>query len=99
VFVYTGFEGVVTWQYAMWLASLAVDASLGLGLCDLGPAPQAHPEFKWFGLFTPIIYHPELTDEGYVSAIKIELDCAFDRGYRVVPGRFGQSRRTGSLTP
>jgi len=86
VFVYTGFEGIVTWQYALWLRHGQRPRIWGLGLCELGAAPQVQPEFKWFALFAPLIYHPELTNEEYLSAIKTELDCAFDKGYRVVAG-------------
>lgn len=86
VFVYTGFEGIVTWQYALWLRHGQRPRIWGLGLCELGTAPQLQPEFKWFALFAPIIYHPELTNEDYLAAIKTELNCAFDKGYRVIAG-------------
>lgn len=86
VFIDTGFEAIMAWQYALWLQHGQRPRIWGLGLCDLGPAPQAQPVFKWFALFAPIIYHPELTNEDYLSAIKTELDCAFNKGYRVVAG-------------
>jgi hypothetical protein len=79
VFVYSGFEGMVTWQFALWTHRWE-------GVCDLGRAPQPTPKFKWIGLFGPLIHHPEMTDEEYLSAIKAQLDCAFDKGYRVVSG-------------
>jgi hypothetical protein len=79
VFVYTGFESMVTWQYALWTHRWG-------GVCDLGPSPRPIPKFKWIGLFGPLIRHPAMTDEEYLSAIKAQLDCAFDKGYRVVSG-------------
>jgi hypothetical protein len=79
VFVYASFESMVTWQYALWTHRWE-------GVCDLGRAPQPIPKFKWIGLFGPLIHHPALTDEEYLSAIKAQLDCAFDKGYRVVAG-------------
>jgi hypothetical protein len=79
VFVYSGFEGMVTWQFALWTHRWE-------GVCDLGRAPQPIPKFKWIGLFGPLIHHPAMTDEEYLAGIKAQLDCAFDKGYRVVSG-------------
>jgi hypothetical protein len=79
VFVYMGFEAMVTWQSAMWTHRPP-------GVCDLGRAPQAVPKFKWIGLFPPIIAKPSMTDEAFLGALKTELDCAFDKGYRVIAG-------------
>jgi hypothetical protein len=54
------------------------------GVCDLGPSPQPGRKFKWAALFGPIIHHPSWTTPEYISAVKAEIDCAFDKGYRVV---------------
>ena len=79
VYVYSGWETMVTWQYVTW-------AHRWEGVCDLGQAPQKSPRLKWISLFGPLVHHPSWTDRQYVAAIKAELDCAFDKGYRVIAG-------------
>jgi hypothetical protein len=79
VFVYMGFEAMVTWQSAMWTHRPP-------GVCDLGHAPQAVPKFKWIGVFPPIIAKPSLSNAEFLLGLQTELDCAFDKGYRVVAG-------------
>ncbi|MBS0520510.1 MAG: hypothetical protein JSR90_17575 [Proteobacteria bacterium] len=79
VFVYAGFETIVAWQFALWGPNWE-------GVCDLGAAPQAVPKFKWISLFGPLVHHPSWTDDEYAAAIRREIECAFDKGYRVVVG-------------
>ncbi|HEY6983337.1 glycosyltransferase family 39 protein [Reyranella sp.] len=79
VYVYSGWETMVTWQYVAW-------AHRWEGVCDLGPAPRPAPKFKWISLFGPLVHHPSWTNREYVAAIEAELDCAFDKGYRVIAG-------------
>jgi hypothetical protein len=79
VFVYADFEPIVAWQFLIWSHDWE-------GTCGLGPAPQPSPKFKWIGLFEPVIHHPSITNAEYAAALRKELDCAFDKGYRVVVG-------------
>lgn len=79
VFLFTGWEGLLSWQMLEWTERWE-------GVCDLGPAPLVMPKFKWISLFSSAIHHPEWTGEQDVAAVKAELDCAFDKGYRVVAG-------------
>jgi hypothetical protein len=79
VYVYSSYEYILAWHYARWTPR-------GPGVCDLGPSPQAVPKFKWIGLTYEIANNPSWTKEQYVAHIKAQLDCAFDKGYRVIAG-------------
>ncbi len=85
VYVYTGFEGIVTWQYLEWTHRWE-------GVCELGPAPLLAPKFKWVSMFGPIVHHPQWTKAQYEFAVRTELDCAFDKGYRVIAGELWSYR-------
>ena len=77
VFVYSGFEGIVTWKYVLWTKRWE-------GVCDLGPAPQATPKFKWISLYGSSVNHPDWTPEQHAAALREQLDCALSRGYRLM---------------
>lgn len=77
IYVYLGTEYMLAWHAAMWLPSES-------NICNLGPPPQAAPKFKWIGLSWPMIYNPGWTEEQYVAHVKAQLDCAYDKGYRVI---------------
>lgn len=79
IYIYSGMDTIVTWHYAIWTPRWH-------GVCDLGPSPQATPKFKWIGLASAIIANPTWTTEEYVAHVKAQLDCAFDKGYRVIAG-------------
>lgn len=77
VFVYQGFEGLVSWQNLLW-------AWRWSGACSLPGAPAADPKFKWIGVTNSLVQHPERTSAGHAEALRREIDCALDKGYRVV---------------
>lgn len=77
IYVYNSPEGALAWKYGTW-------APRKPGGCDLGLSPQATPKFKWISLSWPVINNRGLTTEQFVAHIKTELDCAFDKGYRVI---------------
>jgi hypothetical protein len=77
VFLYHGFEGIVSWQNLMW-------AWRWSGACDLAPAPAAQPRFKWIGVTHSLVQHPERSAADHASALRREIDCALDKGYRVI---------------
>ncbi len=77
VYVYSSFEGIITWQYATWGHRWA-------GVCDLGQSPQAVPKFKWIAFWPPIVEQPSLTPAEYADRIVSELNCAFDKGYTII---------------
>ena len=81
IYVYGGSEGIITWQYALWTPRW-------VSACDLGPAPETTPKFKWIDLAQPVYLHPAWTTEQYTAYVKSELECAFDKGYRVVASSF-----------
>jgi hypothetical protein len=78
VFVYWGFEPIVTWQYALWSHTWDWD-----GAVAIGPAPTADPKFKWIAVDAGAIRHPDWTAEQHARSIKRDIDQALDRGYRV----------------
>ena len=78
VFVYWGFEPIVTWQYALWSHTWDWD-----GAVTIGPAPTADPKFKWIAVDAGAIRHPDWTAEQHARTIKRDIDQALDRGYRV----------------
>jgi len=77
VYVYMGNELMLAWHAAIWSRSEP-------NICKLDPPPQAAPKFKWIGLSWPIILNPGWTEEQYVAYIEAQLDCAYDKGYRVI---------------
>jgi hypothetical protein len=77
VYLFTGFEGIVSWLYVTWDPHWE-------GVCDVGPSPQPGRRFKWAALYGFLVHHPSWTQEEYLAAVKTEIDCAFDKGYRVV---------------
>lgn len=77
VYVYNSPEFLLAWHFGMWSPQIP-------GACRLGPAPQATPKFKWISLSWPITNNRSLTPEQFVADIKAQLDCAFDKGYRVI---------------
>jgi hypothetical protein len=77
VFVYQGFEPLTTWHFARWTQRWD-------GVCDLGPAPLAQPKFKWIRISATLLAHPSWTPAEHVAALRAELDCACDKGYRLV---------------
>jgi hypothetical protein len=79
VFVYWGFEPIVTWQYALWSHTWDWD-----GKVTIAPAPSSDPRFKWIALDAGAIRHPDWTAEQNARAIVRDIDQALDRGYRVV---------------
>ena len=79
IFVYSGFEATVTWQFLLW-------GQRWEGVCDLGPAPLAVPKFKWISLFGSSIWHPDWTPAQHAEALSKQLQCAVDKGYRLVAG-------------
>jgi hypothetical protein len=79
VFVYSGFEATVTWQFLLW-------GQRWEGVCDLGPAPLAVPKFKWISLFGSSVWHPEWTPAHHAEALSKQLQCAVDKGYRLIAG-------------
>jgi hypothetical protein len=83
--VYTGFEDEFAWNFALWQGRWQFD------FCVLGPAPVASPKFKWISFLFPALYWPAETPEQHVARVKAHLDCAFDKGYRVIAGEAWQA--------
>jgi hypothetical protein len=79
VFVYSGFESAVSWQFMLWSRRWE-------GVCDLGPAPQASPKLKWISVFSSSIHHPDWTPTQHAEAIGREFDCALAKGYSLIAG-------------
>jgi hypothetical protein len=79
VFLYQGFEGVITWQFAM-LGGDYIDID------SLPPASAATRSFKYMDVTTPRILHRDWTTEQVTDAVKERIDAALDRGYQVVAG-------------
>ncbi|MFO1081824.1 MAG: hypothetical protein U1E23_14485 [Reyranellaceae bacterium] len=79
VFVYWGFEPIVTWQYALWSQHWDWD-----GKVEIAPAPSAAPRFKWIALDAGAIRHPDWTAAHNAEVLQRDIDRALDRGYRVV---------------
>lgn len=79
VFVYWGFEPIVTWQYAQWSRTWDWD-----GKVAIAPAPSAEPRFKWIAIDAGAIRHPEWSAEHNAEILRRDIDQALDRGYRVV---------------
>jgi hypothetical protein len=77
VLVYSGFESIVAWHYLIWTHRWE-------GVCDLGPAPMPTPKYKWISILSPAVHYPNWTPAQHAAEIKRQLDCAFDKGYRVV---------------
>jgi hypothetical protein len=77
VFLYFGFESIASWQYLVWTHRWA-------GVCDVGQAPSAQPKFKWISVVRTLVDQPNYSAAEHAAALRREIDCAFDKGYRVV---------------
>ena len=67
-------------------------ASLQWGMTDpgtraLGPAPQDAPRFKWIGLASEALRHPEWSADRQVAELRRQIDRAMALGYDVVVAR------------
>ncbi len=79
VFLYQGFEGIVTWQFATWDGSWAEPAALP-------PAPSPRPTFKIIAAVGIPVHHPEWSAARQANELRQQIDAALDRGYQVVAG-------------
>jgi len=79
VFLYWGFEPMVTWQFALWSHTWDWDYDPP----PPGPAPQVKPRFKWIAVDSGAIRHSSWTTEQHVAALKEQIELAFRLGYRV----------------
>jgi len=79
VFLYQGFEGVITWQYAM----LGGDY---INIKSLPPASAATRSFKYMDITSARILNRDWTTEQVTDVVKERIDAALDRGYQVVAG-------------
>lgn len=84
VYVFTGFEGMTTWLFIAWDQHWE-------GVCDVGSSPMPSRKFKWAALFGPLVHHPTWTEAEYLASVRSEIDCAFDKGYRVIAPVYGYS--------
>ena len=80
VYLYWGFEPLVTWQYALWSHDWDWDDKPPA----LAPAPVAQPKFKWIAVDAGAVRHPQWTTEQDAQSLKRDIDLALDRGYRVI---------------
>lgn len=67
-------------------------AALQWGMTDpgtraLGPAPQETPRFKWIGLASEALRHPEWGVDRQVAELRRQIDRAMSLGYDVVVAR------------
>lgn len=93
VFLYFGFESIASWQYLVWTHRWA-------GVCDIGPAPSEQPRFKWISVVHTLVDQPGYSTAEHAAALKREIDCAFDKGYRIVASdvwRFSVDTLAGQL--
>ena len=79
VFLYQGFEGIITWQSVM-LGGEYVEAD------TLPAASAARRTFKYLDATSPTIQHPDWTQDQIATAMRRRIDAALDRGYQVVAG-------------
>lgn len=79
VFLYQGFEAIVTWQFADWDGSWDPPSALP-------PAPSLRPTFKIIAPIGIPVNHPSWNVARQVSDLKHQIDTALDRGYQVVAG-------------
>jgi len=54
------------------------------GVAGLGPAPQAHPKFKWIGFTGDVLRHPDWSTERHVESLRRQIDRALALGYEVI---------------
>jgi len=54
------------------------------GIDGLGPAPQASPKFKWIGLISQVLRHPDWSTERHVDDLRHRIDRALELGYDVM---------------
>jgi len=80
VFFYLGWEQISTWQFFQWSHNWAG------GICDLNFAPIDTPKFKWISILEPVVRNRSLTASQHAEIVDREIQCAFDKGYRVVAG-------------
>lgn len=92
IYVYPDMEGMLTWQWADW-------GGHWNSVCDFGPAPLETPMFKWISMTTPIVLNPKWTPAEYVAYMKKQMDCAFDKGYRVIASHRGLALTRRSAGP
>jgi hypothetical protein len=79
VFLYQGFEGIVTWQFAAWDGSWNAPSALP-------PAPTPQPTFKFIQAIGISVNHPGWSVAEQVAELEREINTALDRGYQVVAG-------------
>jgi hypothetical protein len=78
VFLYWGFDGIISWQYAMWSHTPNWSNNF-----DLKTAPSDEPRFKWISVAFRFIDHPTWTSEQQTRALKHSIDSALGFGYRI----------------
>jgi hypothetical protein len=77
VLVLHDFDWVMTYTSAFW-------GRIYPGVDNLGPAPQTEPKFKWIGFASPMMMHPDWTDDALVGELRRQIDRALELGYEVV---------------
>ena len=77
VYLYQGFEGIMTWQAVMLGNDYIYPETLP-------PAAHAKPSFKHIDAMTPRIENPQYSAQQVAEAIRRNIDAALDRGYQVV---------------
>jgi hypothetical protein len=77
VLVMHDFDWVMTYASAYW-------GRIFPGVDELGPAPQVNPKFKWIGFASPLMLHPDWTDEAVIGELRRQIDRALELGYEVV---------------
>lgn len=79
VFLYQGFEGIITWQLVSWGGGFA-DAR------DLPPASAHVFSFKFISATEIEIEHPDWTLAQISEDLKDQIEAALGKGYQVVAG-------------
>jgi hypothetical protein len=79
VFLYQGFEGIITWQFALQDGSFAEPSGLP-------PAPSPGPTFKLISATRIPVNHPNWTPSQQASNLRDQINGALNRGYEVVAG-------------
>jgi hypothetical protein len=81
VFLYQGFEGIVTWEVVIWGAA---EEGGWFAKCDLPPASRGDRTFKYFSATSALGIHPDWTAKMVADELMREIDCAMSLGYQVV---------------
>ena len=81
VFLYHGFEGIITWQFALQEGSWMEPS-------ELPPAPSPRPTFKLIGAASIPVHHPDWTPQQQASSLRDQIDAALSRHYEVVAGGY-----------